>query len=191
MEILTFISNLMIPLVIMYIVAYGLLAKTDIFDAFLKGATDGLKIVFRILPTLVGLMVAICILSESGFFNVLSVILKPLADLTGFPVAVLPLSIIKMISSSAATGLVLDIFKKFGVDSKEGYLAALLMCCSETIFYTISVYFQATKDEKWKRCYKWKMAAVWCFAQYLCRHGSKSDPYESDTLGRQLADNLL
>ena len=48
--------------VIMYIVAYGLLAKTDIFDAFLKGATDGLKIVFRILPTLVGLMVAICIL---------------------------------------------------------------------------------------------------------------------------------
>ena len=88
MEILTFISNLMIPLVIMYIVAYGLLAKTDIFDAFLKGATDGLKIVFRILPTLVGLMVAICILSESGFFNVLSVILKPLADLTGFPVAV-------------------------------------------------------------------------------------------------------
>ena len=105
MEILTFISNLMIPLVIMYIVAYGLLAKTDIFDAFLKGATDGLKIVFRILPTLVGLMVAICILRESGFFNVLSVILKPLADLTGFPVAVLPLSIIKMISSSAATGL--------------------------------------------------------------------------------------
>ena len=73
MEILTFISNLMIPLVIMYIVAYGLLAKTDIFDAFLKGATDGLKIVFRILPTLVGLMVAICILRESGFFNVLSV----------------------------------------------------------------------------------------------------------------------
>ena len=144
MEILTFISNLMIPLVIMYIVAYGLLAKTDIFDAFLKGATDGLKIVFRILPTLVGLMVAICILSESGFFNVLSVILKPLADLTGFPVAVLPLSIIKMISSSAATGLVLDIFKKFGVDSREGYLAALLICCSETIFYTISVYFPAT-----------------------------------------------
>lgn len=150
MEILTFISNLMIPLVIMYIVAYGLLAKTDIFDAFLKGTTDGLKIVFRILPTLVGLMVAICILSESGFFNVLSVILKPLADLTGFPVAVLPLSIIKMISSSAATGLVLDIFKKFGVDSREGYLAALLMCCSETIFYTISVYFQATKDENGK-----------------------------------------
>lgn len=150
MEILTFISNLMIPLVIMYIVAYGLLAKTDIFDAFLKGATDGLKIVFRILPTLVGLMVAICILRESGFFNVLSVILKPLADLTGFPVAVLPLSIIKMISSSAATGLVLDIFKKFGVDSREGYLAALLMCCSETIFYTISVYFQATKDENGK-----------------------------------------
>ena len=150
MEILTFISNLMIPLVIMYIVAYGLLAKTDIFDAFLKGATDGLKIVFRILPTLVGLMVAICILRESGFFNVLSVILKPLADLTGFPVAVLPLSIIKMISSSAATGLVLDIFKKFGVDSKEGYLAALLMCCSETIFIRFPCIFrqQRMKMEK-------------------------------------------
>lgn len=148
MNLLTFFSNLIIPMVILYIITYGLLMHTDIFDAFVKGATDGLKIVYQILPTLVGLMIAIGILRESGFLNALSVVLKPVAEVTGFPVAVLPLSIIKMISSSAATGLLLDLFKKFGADSREGYLAALLMCCSETIFYTISVYFQATRDKE-------------------------------------------
>lgn len=148
MNLLTFFSNLIIPMVILYIIAYGLIMRADIFDAFVKGATDGIKIVYQILPTLVGLMIAIGLMRESGFLNALSVVLEPVARLTGFPVAVLPLSIIKMISSSAATGLLLDLFKKFGADSREGYLAALLMCCSETVFYTISVYFQATRDKE-------------------------------------------
>ena len=61
---------------------------------------------------------------------------------------VVPLALIKMVSSSAAMGLLVDIFKEFGTDSREGYLSSLLMCCSETIFYTISVYFLATKDKE-------------------------------------------
>ena len=65
-----------------------------------------------------------------------------------FPAVLVPLSLIKMVSSSAATGLLLDIYKEFGTDSHEGFLASVLMCCSETIFYTISVYFIATGDKK-------------------------------------------
>ena len=74
--------------------------------------------------------------------------LAPIAGKLQFPARVVPLTLIKMISSSAATGLLVDIFKEFGTDSREGYLSSLLMCCSETIFYTISVYFLATKDSK-------------------------------------------
>ena len=71
----------------------------------------------------------------------------PFVQCFDFPARVVPLTLIKMVSSSAATGLLTDIFKEFGTDSREGYLASLLMCCSETIFYTISV-FLATKDKK-------------------------------------------
>lgn len=148
MNLLTFLSNMIIPMILFYIIGYGLLSKTDIFDAFVKGAADGMKVVSQILSTLIGLMIAIGILRESGFLAVLSDLIAPFAEKFLFPARVVPLTLIKMVSSSAATGLLVDIFKEFGTDSREGYLASLLMCCSETIFYTISVYFLATKDSK-------------------------------------------
>lgn len=148
MNLLVFLSNLMIPIIIFLIIGYGLMSKTHIFDAFVKGAEDGMRVVAGVLPTLIGLLIAIGILRESGCLLAVSKLLEPLAEMVGFPAAVIPLTLIKMISSSAATGLMADIFKEFGTDSREGYLAALTMCCSETIFYTISVYFLATKDEE-------------------------------------------
>ncbi|MBR1740438.1 MAG: spore maturation protein [Lachnospiraceae bacterium] len=148
MNIISFLSNLMIPLLLFLIVGYGLANKVNIFDAFVKGAADGMKVVFGVLPTLIGLLVAIGLLRQSGFLEAVSKLLKPVAETTGFPAVLLPLALIKMVSSSAATGLLTDIFKEYGTDSYTGYLAGLLMCCSETIFYTISVYFMATKDER-------------------------------------------
>lgn len=148
MNFLTFLSNLIIPIIIFYIIGYGVMTKTDIFDAFVKGAADGMHVVLEILPTLIGLMVAIGLMRESGFLTLLADFAAPFVRCFDFPARVVPLTLIKMVSSSAATGLLTDIFKEFGTDSREGYLASLLMCCSETIFYTISVYFLATKDKK-------------------------------------------
>ncbi len=147
MNLLTFISNLMIPIIIFLIIGYGLASKANIFDAFVKGAADGMKVVAGVLPTLIGLLIAIGILRESGCLEALAGLLEPLAEVLHFPAQVIPLILIKMVSSSAATGLLVDIFKEFGADSNVGYLAGLLLCCSETIFYTISVYFLATKDK--------------------------------------------
>ena len=130
MEILTFISNLMIPLVIMYIVAYGLLAKTDIFDAFLKGATDGLKIVFRILPTLVGLMVAICILSESGFFNVLSVILKPWQNVIPVRIWYTMKSMKNMFAMSTWMKMILHVFYR-----TSGNIVHIIITVMSTVWF--------------------------------------------------------
>lgn len=148
MNFLTFLSNLIIPIIIFYIIGYGIMTKTDIFDAFVKGAADGMHVVLEILPTLIGLMVAIGLMRESGFLTLLADFAAPFVQCFDFPARVVPMTLIKMVSSSAATGLLTDIFKEFGTDSREGYLASLLMCCSETIFYTISVYFLATKDKK-------------------------------------------
>ncbi len=160
-----YISNLIIPLLIFYVIGYGLLNRVAIFDAIVKGAEEGFKVVLGVLPTLIGLMIAIGILRESGLLEKLAVLLQPVASIVNYPASLLPLTFIKMVSSSASTGLLIDIFKEFGTDSREGYMASLLMCCSETILYTISVYFMATGDHEHRPIsgMRWTLAgALFC-----------------------------
>ncbi len=148
MEIIVVISALIIPLVIFFIVLYGILHRTDVYDEFIEGASDGMKTVVGIAPTLVGLMVAVGILRASGFLDFLSNVLAVVTDKIGFPSQLVPLTIVRMFSSSAATGLALDVFKEYGTDSYIGMAASILMSCTETIFYTMSVYFMAGKVKK-------------------------------------------
>ncbi|MDY5181956.1 nucleoside recognition domain-containing protein, partial [Butyribacter sp.] len=147
---ISYLSNVMIPMVIFGIIFIGLSRKIDMFAAFTEGAKDGFKVVFEILPTLIGLLLAVGVLRTSGILDLIGEWLSKPLSYIGFPSQLVPLSLVKMFSSSAATGLLLDIFKKFGTDSEEGMLASILMSCSETIFYTISVYFLATGNEKEK-----------------------------------------
>ncbi len=148
MKFLIYISDYIIPFLFFYIVGLGLISKVNIFDEFIKGAKDGFKVVFDILPTLIGLMVAIGILRASGALNILSGILKPFTDFIHFPSQLVPVVIIKMFSSSAATSLVLDIFKEYGPDSYLGRLISVIMSSTETIFYTLAVYFMAAGVKK-------------------------------------------
>lgn len=148
MKLLMFLSDMMIPLIIFYIVGFGLLMKKSIYDDFVEGARDGLKTVVQILPTLVGLMVAVGVLRASGFLDLLADLLGKVTQYIGFPSELVPLAIVRMFSSSAATGLVLDIFKEYGTDSHIGLITSIMMGCTETIFYTMSVYFIAAKVKK-------------------------------------------
>lgn len=136
---------MMIPLVLFYIVGFGILMKCDIYEEFVKGAKEGLKTVVQILPTLIGLMVAVGILRASGFLDLLGEGIGKLTEPFGFPADLVPLTIVRMFSSSAATGLLLDVFREFGADSFNGKVASIMMSCTETIFYTVSVYFMAAK----------------------------------------------
>jgi len=148
MRILTYVSDMLIPVIIFLVVGYGLVSGVKVYETFLKGAKDGLRVVVDIVPTLVGLMMAVGILRASGFFDMLGGVLGPLTEGLGLPAQLVPVLIIKMFSSSAATGLVLDIFKTSGPDSYAGMLTSILMSCTETIFYTMSVYFLAAKVTK-------------------------------------------
>ena len=143
MKILLFLSEIMIPLVLFYIVGFGMLMKNDVYENFVRGAREGLKTVVRIFPTLVGLMMAVGILRASGFLNLVGTCLGRITDPMGFPAELVPLVIVRMFSASAATGLVLDLFREFGTDSRIGLIVSIMMSCTETIFYTISVYFIA------------------------------------------------
>lgn len=150
MNILTYVSDMLIPLIIFFVVGYGMVSGIKVYETFLKGAKDGLRVVVDIVPTLVGLMMAVGILRASGFFDLLGNLLGPLTEGIGLPAQLVPLLIVKMFSSSAATGLVLDIFKTDGPDSYVGMLTSILMSCTETIFYTMSVYFLVVKVTKTK-----------------------------------------
>ena len=148
MGFLTHVSDIIIPLLIFFIVGYGVVSGIKVYETFLKGAGEGLKIVVDIMPTLIGLMVAVGVLRASGFFDLLGKILLPLTEFLHLPSQLIPLLVVKMFSSSAATGLVLDIFKTSGPDSYAGMVTSILMSCTETIFYTMSVYFLAAKVTK-------------------------------------------
>jgi len=145
MNVLANLSNIMIPAILFYIVAYGLISRTNVYDEFIKGAKDGMKTVVQIMPTLIGLMVAVGILRASGFLDLVGDLLGDALAMVNFPAELMPLTLVKMFSSSAATGLVLDIFKEYGPDSYLGYVTSLMMSSTETIFYTMSVYFMAAK----------------------------------------------
>lgn len=141
MKLLTYLSEFMIPILIFYIVLMGICAKKNVYEDFMKGAKDGLLLVVKIMPTMISMLVAVNVLRASGFLEFLAKLLEPLTEKLHFPAPLLPLAIIKVFSSSGATGLLLDLFKEYGVDSYIGKIGSLILSSTETIFYTMSLYF--------------------------------------------------
>ena len=148
MGFILFLSEAMVPLIIFYIVGFGVLSKRPVFDDFINGAKDGMKTVAGILPTLIGLMTGVGVLRASGFLDFLGEILKEPAALLCLPAPVVPVILVRLVSNSAATGLVLDIFKEYGTDSYVGMVTSVLMSCTETVFYCLSIYFGTVKIRK-------------------------------------------
>lgn len=148
MKLFSYLSNLIIPFFMFYIVVHGLAARRDIYNDFLDGAKDGLKTVVGICPTLIGLMTAVGILRASGFLGFVGRVLGRLLEPVGIPAEILPLTVVRMFSSSAAVSLLLDIFKQYGADSVAGMMGAVIMSATESVFYCMSVYFGSVKIEK-------------------------------------------
>ena len=143
MQFVVFLSEAIIPLLLFLIVGSGLLRHQKVYEDFLDGAKSGIRTVVEIMPTLIGLMVA-----ASGFLDFVSVCLKKLLAFTNLPADLFPIAIVKMFSSSAATGLLLDLYKEHGCDSFAGMAASIMLSSTETIFYTMSIYFMSVKVKK-------------------------------------------
>ena len=148
MQFFLYMSDFIVPFLILGIVIYGISMNVDVYDTFIKGARSGFLTVIKIMPTLIGLMVAVGILRASGFLEYISGLLGRVTQYVGFPGELVPLTVVTMFSSSAATGLLLDICREYGTDSSVGLIASISMSCTETIFYTMSVYFMTAKVTK-------------------------------------------
>lgn len=148
MKLILYLSDFLIPLIIFYIVGLGLLMKRPVYDDFVRGAKEGARTVAAIMPTLVGLMVGVGVMRSSGLLDFIGNSFMGAANFLKIPAPIIPAIIVKMFSSSAATGLVLDLFKEYGADSLVGRTISIIMSCTETIFYTMSVYFVTVKVKK-------------------------------------------
>ncbi|WP_251493181.1 spore maturation protein [Otoolea muris] len=148
MKLITYLSDYLVPLLIFYMVGFAALQKRPVFDDFIEGAKQGMRTVAGILPTLIGLMTAVGVLRTSGFLDFLSGVLQGPAELLHIPAPAVPVILVRLVSSSAATGLVLDIFKTSGPDSPVGMMVSILESCTETVFYTMSVYYMSIKVTK-------------------------------------------
>lgn len=140
MNIINFLSNLAMPLIILLIVIYGLFQKVKVFDLFLDGAKEGIQILISIFPTLIGLFVAIGALRSSGILDFIINLLSPVLDIFNFPTEIMPLALIRPISGSGSIAVATDIMKTYGVDSNIGLMSAVIMGSTETTVYTIAVY---------------------------------------------------
>lgn len=147
---MTRISNMLIPALIFYIVAMGLSQKKDIYASFTKGAKNGIQTVVGIVPTLIGLMISVGVLRASGFLEAAGGVIGQIITYFSedFPNELISLFVVKLFSASAATGLALDIFKEYGTDSFAGLATSLALASTETVFYTMSVYFMAARVTK-------------------------------------------
>ena len=140
MQVINFFSNLAMPMVIFFIVLYGVTEKVKVFDNFLEGAKEGIKTTFSILPTLIGLFLAIGVLRSSGVLDFIIKLSSPILEIFNFPSELMPLAILRPISGSASIAVATDIMKQAGVVSLIGNIASTIMGSTETTLYTIAIY---------------------------------------------------
>ena len=137
-------SNGIILLIFFAIVLGAVYKKINIFDAFIDGAKEGFTVCVKIIPYLVGMLIAISLLRTSGVFDVIIDGMKWIASASHLDtrfVDGLPTALIKPLSGSGARGMMVDTMKTFGADSFPGKLSAILQGSSDTTFYVIAVYF--------------------------------------------------
>lgn len=140
MNIINYISNIAMPMVIVIIIVYGVKEKNKVFDTFLIGAKEGIETTFSIFPTLIGIFLAIGVFRNSGILDFLIKLISHITNKFNFPSEILPLAILRPISGSASIGIATDIMKQYGVDSIIGKIASTIMGATETTFYTIAIY---------------------------------------------------
>lgn len=148
MNIINYISTAIIPLTVVSVFIYSVIKKRDPFDDFLSGAAEGLKSAISILPSLIILMTAVGMFRESGALGILTQLISPFTKLIGIPDDCAALALIRPLSGSGALSVFENILENHSPDSFTGLVASVMMGSTETTFYTMAVYFSATKVKK-------------------------------------------
>lgn len=132
------VNKYIIPLVVLFIVFYGFFKKVDIYDSFIEGAINGLKIVVEVIPAMLALVFAVNVFVSSGFLDMLF----------GSNNEVLSLAILRPISGNASLAMLNNIYTKYGVDSFNGMLGSVMQGATDTTIYVLALYFSSIRIKK-------------------------------------------
>lgn len=143
-----YIIKAIIPIIVVSITTYGMIKKVKVYECFVEGAKEGLAICVRIFPYLLAMLVAVGVFRESKALDYFIYIVKPVVKFIGLPPEVVPLVLVKPLSGSGAMGIFAEILNNFGADSYIGRVASIIIGSTETIFYTLTVYFGAVGIKK-------------------------------------------
>ncbi len=146
--ILDTVSVWAIPFLLVVIPLIAMIRGVKVFDVFVDGAKEGFDVAIKIIPFLVGLLVAIGMFRASGAMDLLTNALKPVMAATGFPAELVPLAILRTLTGSGSLAFTTDLIKTHGPDSLIGRMAAVMYGSSETTFYVIAVYFGAVSVKR-------------------------------------------
>ena len=141
-------SDLFIPVVIGGIIVHGLVKGVNIFETFTQGAVDGMKVVYRITPTMIIIVMSVSMLKASGGLDLLSLFFEPVVSLVHIPKEVVPLMLIRPISGSGALTVFKEIISTHHPDTYVGRVASVMQGSTETTFYTMAMYYSVTKVKK-------------------------------------------
>lgn len=145
---INFLSAVAMPTIILLIITYGIKEKNKVYDTFLEGAKEGIKIVYDIFPTLIGIFLAVGALRASGIIDLIIKIITPVIQILKIPAQIMPLAMLRPISGSASMAIATDILTQHGVDSMIGLIASTIMGSTETTLYTIALYTSVVKIKK-------------------------------------------
>ena len=143
-----YITKSIIPIIVVIIITYGMIKGKKVYEWFIEGAKDGLKVCINIFPYLLAMIIAVNIFREAKLLDILNNLISPVSSLIGLPKEIVPLVLVKPLSGSGALGILTDIVKTYGPDSYIGLIASVIMGTTETIFYTVTVYFGAVQIKK-------------------------------------------
>ena len=135
------LSSLIIPLLMAFGALYGMGKRVDVYSTLTHGAEEGIGVLLRIIPALVGLLTAVSMFRASGAMEWLSALCAPVLERLGIPPEVTPLMLVRPVSGSGALAVGTDLMTTYGPDSYIGRVAAVMLGSTETTFYTIAVYF--------------------------------------------------
>jgi spore maturation protein SpmA len=135
------LSPLAIPFLLTFFPLYAAGRRLPVYTEFIEGAKEGFTITVRIVPYLVGMLVAIAVFRDSGALNLLKDLLDPALNWLHFPPDLLPMVLIRPLSGSGSTAVLTDLVKQLGPDNILSYMAATIYASAETTFYVVAVYF--------------------------------------------------
>ena len=137
--------TMLLPGILALVALWGVFRRVDVYDALVTGAGDGLGVLIKIVPPLIGLLTAVYMLRASGALELLGEALSPLLTALGIPPETVALLLVRPVSGSAALGVGAELISTYGPDSLIGRTAAVMLGSTETTFYTIPVYFGAAR----------------------------------------------